>query len=155
MRNPRASQIRHNKHKTTMTSPTSKKYDMEYKLYHLTFTYDDLTTIAGALDFQLNNIDFCGDELEECPVEDFLNKVKNEELEQTGWKPQTRIGECKGCKMICDECENLSIVRDKITKKQYINLKNKWLDDFYSTYPYYNIVKLLIIQIFFYFLLSL
>ena len=64
---------------------------MEYKLYHLTFSYDDLTTIAEALDFKLNNIEFNGDELEECPVEDFLNKVKNEELEQTGWKPQTTL----------------------------------------------------------------
>jgi hypothetical protein len=39
------------------------------------------------------------------------NKVVDE-LEQVGWLPQTRIGECEGCKKICEECERLVIVKE-------------------------------------------
>jgi hypothetical protein len=38
-------------------------------------------------------------------------KVK--ELKCLGFRPQTRIGECAGCKMICEECENLMIVEEE------------------------------------------
>jgi len=34
---------------------------------------------------------------------------RNNELKQIGWLPQTRLGECEGCAMICDECERLVI----------------------------------------------
>ena len=30
-----------------------------------------------------------------------------------GFRPQTRIGECAGCEMVCEECENLMIVEEK------------------------------------------
>ena len=35
-----------------------------------------------------------------------------EELKQIGWRKQTRIGECEGCKMICEECERLVITEE-------------------------------------------
>jgi hypothetical protein len=34
------------------------------------------------------------------------------ELKCLGFRPQTRIGECEGCKMICEECERLMIVEE-------------------------------------------
>ena len=35
---------------------------------------------------------------------------EEEELLCLGFRPQNRIGECDGCKMVCQECENLMIV---------------------------------------------
>ena len=47
-------------------------------------------------------------------IEEVFVEVKDEdeeeELEQIGWRPQTNVGECEGCKMICEECERLVIV---------------------------------------------
>ena len=34
------------------------------------------------------------------------------ELKIIGYRPQTRLGECAGCKSICEECENLIITED-------------------------------------------
>ena len=39
------------------------------------------------------------------------------ELKCLGFRPQTRIGECEGCKMICEECERLRIVEEEDCEK--------------------------------------
>ena len=36
-----------------------------------------------------------------------------------GFRPQTRIGECAGCEMVCEECENLMIVEEKEEEIKY------------------------------------
>jgi len=38
---------------------------------------------------------------------------EEEELKCLGFRPQTRMGECAGCKMVCEECENLMIVEEE------------------------------------------
>jgi len=35
---------------------------------------------------------------------------EEEELKCLGFRPQTRMGECAGCKAVCEECELLMIV---------------------------------------------
>jgi len=37
-------------------------------------------------------------------------KEEEEELKCLGFRPQTRMGECAGCKAVCEECELLMIV---------------------------------------------
>ena len=36
-------------------------------------------------------------------------ECEEEELTCLGFRPQSRIGECEGCKAVCEECENLMI----------------------------------------------
>jgi len=43
---------------------------------------------------------------------------EDEELKCVGFRPQTRIGECAGCKAVCEECENLMIVEDTDTDSE-------------------------------------
>ena len=38
---------------------------------------------------------------------------EEEELKCLGFRPQSRIGECEGCKAVCEECENLMIVEEE------------------------------------------
>ena len=38
---------------------------------------------------------------------------EEEELKCVGFRPQTRIGECAGCKNVCEECELLMIVDEE------------------------------------------
>jgi len=49
------------------------------------------------------------DEVEDSSDEE---EEEEEELKQIGWLPQTRLGECAGCKRICEECERLVIVEE-------------------------------------------
>ena len=44
---------------------------------------------------------------------DMVSSDEEEELEQRGFRKQTRIGECEGCEMLCEECENLVITKEK------------------------------------------
>lgn len=37
------------------------------------------------------------------------DEEEEQEPKDYKFRPQTRIGECKGCKMLCEECENLLI----------------------------------------------
>ena len=67
LRNPRASQIRHNKHKTTMTSPTSKKYN-------LSISWEDLDTICDSLEFLFENFEI---KHEHNLTYQFISKLKN------------------------------------------------------------------------------
>tara|TARA_R100000935_G_C2719924_1_gene117517 strand:+ start:214 stop:372 length:159 start_codon:yes stop_codon:yes gene_type:complete len=39
-----------------------------------------------------------------------MPEVEEKELLCLGFRPQTRIGECSGCKSVCEECEGLRIV---------------------------------------------
>ena len=48
-----------------------------------------------------------------CPPP-MVKKKEEVELKCLGFRPQTRIGECVGCKMICEECENLMIVEEEV-----------------------------------------
>jgi len=41
------------------------------------------------------------------------DECEEPQLKQIGWRKQTRIGECEGCKMICEECERLVIVEEE------------------------------------------
>ena len=51
--------------------------------------------------------------------EDWVNEeliilaITNDDEEETRFRKQTRIGECDGCKMICEECEPLVITDDE------------------------------------------
>ena len=38
---------------------------------------------------------------------------EEEELKCLGFRPQSRIGECEGCKAVCEECENLMIMEEE------------------------------------------
>tara|TARA_R110000822_G_scaffold137565_2_gene275120 strand:- start:7 stop:492 length:486 start_codon:yes stop_codon:yes gene_type:complete len=56
--------------------------------------------------------DDCGEE--DCSMDglccpEAIERTEKEEEEEGVWKfrPQTRMGECEGCKMICEECERL------------------------------------------------
>ena len=40
--------------------------------------------------------------------------VEEEELKCLGFRPQSRIGECEGCKAVCEECENLMIMEEEV-----------------------------------------
>ena len=44
---------------------------------------------------------------------DMVSSDEEEELERVGFRKQTRIGECEGCEMLCEECENLVITKEK------------------------------------------
>ena len=44
-----------------------------------------------------------------CKVEE----EEDEELKCLGFRPQSRIGECEGCKAVCEECENLMIMEEE------------------------------------------
>jgi len=48
--------------------------------------------------------------------QNYEEESDNEGLIFIGWRPQTRINECKGCDMICEECENLALYMDKNRK---------------------------------------
>ena len=37
----------------------------------------------------------------------------DKELKCLGFRPQSRIGECEGCKAVCEECENLMIMEEE------------------------------------------
>ena len=45
-------------------------------------------------------------------TDDDDEEEEEEELKCIGFRPQTRMGECEGCKMICEECERLMIVEE-------------------------------------------
>ena len=45
-------------------------------------------------------------------AEEFLEE-EDEELKCLGFRPQSRIGECEGCKAVCEECENLMIMEEE------------------------------------------
>ncbi len=45
---------------------------------------------------------------------EFNEKTQELELKIVGWRPQTRIDECEGCKAICEECELLVITTKDI-----------------------------------------
>jgi len=42
-------------------------------------------------------------------TDDLPSDEEEIELKIIGYRPQTRLGECAGCKSICEECENLII----------------------------------------------
>jgi hypothetical protein len=42
-----------------------------------------------------------------------MEEEEEEELKCVGFRPQTRIGECAGCKNVCEECEPLMIVEEE------------------------------------------
>jgi len=54
-------------------------------------------------------------------------KEEEEELKIVGWRPQTRIDECEGCKAICEECENLVITTKDIQDGYRGQIINKHL----------------------------
>ena len=45
--------------------------------------------------------------------DDESSEDEEEELKCVGFRPQTRIGECAGCKNVCEECELLMIVEEE------------------------------------------
>ena len=45
--------------------------------------------------------------------EEESDEDEEEELKCVGFRPQTRIGECAGCKNVCEECELLMIVEEE------------------------------------------
>ena len=53
---------------------------------------------------------------EESESEESEDESENKKMIFIGWRPQTNIYECKGCDMICEECENLALYMDKNRK---------------------------------------
>jgi len=53
---------------------------------------------------------------EESESEESEDESENKKMIFIGWRPQTNIYECKGCDMICEECENLRLYMDKNRK---------------------------------------
>ena len=43
---------------------------------------------------------------------------EEKELKTLGYRPQTRLGECAGCKSICEECEHLIITKEGVFKPE-------------------------------------
>ena len=46
-------------------------------------------------------------------IYEYFEAEEEEELKCLGFRPQTIIGGCTGCKMVCEECELLMIVEEK------------------------------------------
>ena len=69
-----------------------------------------------------------------CKDKYVYTKKEDEEEKQLkclGFRPQTRIGECEGCKAVCEECENLMIVEDEEEMKSIDWVKrNETMIDF-------------------------
>ncbi len=80
-----------------------RKFDEHLEDYGMTFM-KDVDTIRGYIDFEFLK----KDDYEEEP-----------ELKHCGWRAQGRIGECEGCKAICDQCENLMIVEDDLGELEF------------------------------------
>ena len=64
---------------------------------------------------------------------------EEKELKIIGYRPQTREGECSGCKSICEECENLIITEEEEEEedykyvKQYLKCSDEDLTDLIQT----------------------
>ena len=62
---------------------------------------------------QQNYIRYGSAESEPEGLRDFVEEEEEKELKCLGFRPQSRPGECEGCKMICYECERLVIVEEE------------------------------------------
>ena len=94
------------------------KYDHGAKTFHSLLNNIHAKYLNDILNHYDGNSLLC-DSMDEM-VELFKDWVKQgliiiveEEEEETKFRKQTRIGECDGCKMICEECEPLVITDDE------------------------------------------
>ena len=64
-------------------------------------------------------------ETEMCSECIYLSRAERENLKCLGFRPQSAIGQCKGCKAVCEECELLMIVEDEEDFRKRIMKKKK------------------------------
>ena len=62
---------------------------------------------------------------------------EEEELKCLGFRPQSRIGECEGCKAVCEECENLMIMEEE-EEEEYQWWGHTYTDERGNTISFFN-----------------